>query len=302
MFLEKDERLIIIDIGCSIDPVYESGGVWRAFTISELQSLEKVGVKTIWFGWRTWLHSDWQIIYDEVGNILENTNLKILLPFFDAPPDDTWLLDGNIDYVNPDVGKSIDEVTLKFIDQFSYAKDRVQLIYSYMTGGEFVWLKGPGSPENANVWPLDPPLSSEIVAEFIVERQKILSAQHDEVWTSLHDILGYWSNEHLNRPRIINEALYAEFPGCEHYRVQYSYFRHMVSDHARSYIKNNPRSKYFVGSDYAEGLITNFDEGLELGIWGFVTAPIIAGNSEQAGLEDWQLENIETTIKRFGVM
>lgn len=296
MFLEKDERLIIIDIGYSINPIHES---WTPFTISELQSLEKVGVKTIWLGNRTWLHLDWQIIYNDVNNVLENTNLQILLPFFETPPDDTWLLNGNIDYANSDVGKSIDEVTLKFIDHFSYAKDRVQLIYSYMYGGEFVWHKGPGSIESADVVHLDPPLSSEIVAEFIVERQKILSAQHDEVWTSLHDILGYCENKHLNRPQIINEALYAEFPDCEHYRVQYSYFRLMVSDYARSYIKCNPRSKYFVGSDYAEGLITNFDEGLDLGVWGFVTAPIIADNPEYTRLEDWQLENIEATIKRF---
>ena len=290
MFLEKNERLLLMDY--SQIPPAGANKPKRFLSISDWQKIEGVGIKTIWWEHFDYLNPDWRV---RVDDFLENTNLKILLPFWYRPPSSyKWLVGkyNNIDYANPDVGKEIDEVTLSLLDELDDIKDRVQLIFAYR-GGEFAW---QGNPVLDN-----PPVPWEEVVKFIVERQKILSSQHNEVWSTLHDFLALRSNQ-LHWPKVLNDTLYAEFSDCEHYRILHAFFgpEGNFTAYNRLALMRNPRSKYFIGSEYVEGLSSNYDEGLELGTWGFITSPIHY-LTEHMGLEDWMLDGIKLAIAKLGL-
>jgi len=292
MFLEKNERLLLMDYS-QIPPAGENSPK-RFLSISDWQKLEKVGIQTIWLEHFDYLSSTWG---HKLDDFLENTNLKILLPFwYHPPPGYEWLrlVDNynNIDYANPDVGKSIDDFTLTLLDELDDVKDRVQLIYGY-NAGEFAWI-GDSVRDNPSVpW--------EVVVEFIVERQKILCSQHNEVWYKLHDFLALRQNQ-LDWPKRLNDALYAEFPDSEHYRVQHAFFATggNFTAYNRLALKRNPRSKYFIGSEYVKGLSDNYDEALKLGTWGFITSPIHF-LTDYMTLEDWMLEGIKVAIEKLGL-
>ena len=294
MFIGPKDRLIIMDLAG-----LESRG-YKALQISDFQELEGVGVRTIVFDGLAHLNVDWEIIYSKIDAVLRNTNLKILCSFWLTPPKDAnWLLGVEIDYGNPAVGKSIDETTLQFLDGLGSNRDRVQLNYSYGIG-EVDWMKyeyrlNPGQTGQHNRVGEAPPVSDERVAEFVVERQKILSAQHNEVWTSF---LNTHCSKHHPRPMIIDNALYDAYPDCTHYRLQHWYFPCMDNDYARGLIRNNPKSKYFVGSEWVPGLETNYKAGMEQGAWGFLTSPIHAYSGE-ASFQEWMLNTIGNAIKRL---
>ena len=63
-------------------------------------------------------------------------------------------------------------------------------------------------------------------------------------------------------------------------------------------IQNNPKSKYFIGSEWAQGLRDNYDAAMEQKAWGFITAPIHL-DSGFSRLEDWMLDRIGATIKKL---
>ena len=296
MFIEKNERLLIMDLAG-----LESLG-YTALQISDFRELERVGVRTISFEGLAQLDVDWNSLYYQIDNVLRNTNLKILLSFWRTPPKDaTWLLGVEIDYGNPTVGKSIDETTLRFLDGLGNNRDRVQLTYGYgSSGGEVDWMHYPYRLLPGTIGESDrhaelPPVSDERVAEFVVERQKILSAQHNEVWTSFLNTMV--APQHPRR-MIIDNALYDAYPDCTHYRLQHWYFPSMSNEVSRRHIRNNPKSKYFVGSEHVPGLESNYAAGMEQGAWGFITAPIHihAGASK---LDSGMLTIIENAIKRL---
>ena len=291
MFIEPNERLIIMDLA----------GKELALSVSNFQRLEEVGVRTVEFSVLTRLDLDWQIIYNKINEVLENTNLKVLCPFWWTPPTDVnGLLDSEINYADLAVGKSIDETTLRFLDGLGNNRDSVQVNYAYHTGGEVAWKKYsyrllPNTIGQHDTHSESPPVSDERVAEFIVERQKILSAQHNEVWTSLLNIM---CAAHHPRRMIIDNALYDAYPDCAHYRIQHWYFPGVDNDYSRSLIQNNPKSKYFIGSEWAQGLRDNYDAAMEQKAWGFITAPIHL-DSGFSRLEDWMLDRIGATIKKL---
>ena len=294
MFIGPKDRLIIMDLaGHRGHP---------ALSISDFQKLEEVGVSTIEFTAIGYLDKDWKIIYDVLDGVLRNTGLKILCPFWrTAPAGEDWLLGDEINYGDPKVGKSIDETTLRFLDGLGNNRDRVQVNYGYgIRGGEVDWMRyeyrlNPGQTGQHNRVGEAPPVSDERVAEFVVERQKILSAQHNEVWTSF---LNTHCSKHHPRPMIIDNALYDAYPDCTHYRLQHWYFPCMDNDYARGLIRNNPKSKYFVGSEWVPGLETNYKAGMEQGAWGFLTSPIHAYSGE-ASFQEWMLNTIGNAIKRL---
>lgn len=287
MFLEKDERLLIMELVNAI-----AGGTsymnQTNLSISDFQKLEEAGIKTIYLECFSHLNLDWQIMFDKLDDILENTNLKLICPFWYAsPPGENWLLHKEINYADPNVGKSIDEVTLKFLDQLGNRRDRVQVTYAYNQGGEFLWAvdKNWGT-HNA----LD-----EMVAEFIVERQRILSSQHNEVWSAMHDAMGgAWETS-----LVVNNALYAEFPDCQHYRIQHAYFAWNTRPDGGS-PDRIPWAKYFIGSDYVAGLTTNYDLGIKHGTWGFLTAPLHHEGTESV-LQDRMIDGIKVALKKLSL-
>lgn len=282
MFMEKDERLIISDV--HHNPTL-SQPKYPVISISGLQKLEGVGVKTIYWDNFCFHQPDWE---HRLNNILENTDLKILMPFWWKPPVGAeWLVgEGDeVDYANTDVGKSIDEFTLEFIESLSYTKNRTQLTYSYNRSGESVWMG-----EDARKVP---PLPKEVVAEFIVERQKVLSTQYNEVWTNLHDLM-----VNPEPVKAMNDYLYVELPDCDHYRIQQAYYLNMHGSYNVRAVRRNPRSKYFCGSQYVPGLAEHYDAWMEHGVWGFYTGPIHL-DTKETRIEDWMLEGIKVAIEKL---
>jgi hypothetical protein len=293
VFIEQDERFLIMNLAGLAG--------YPALSVSNFQALEAAGVRTIEFSSIAHLAVDWQTIYSQLSAVLENTNLKILCPFWrNSPKDLDWLLNGEINYGDPAVGKSIDEVTLRFIDGLGNNRDRVQVTYAPgVSGGEVDWMHFPyrvipgGSGFGREAEP--PPVSDEGVAEFIVNRQKILSAQYNEVWTSF---VNTQIGPHHPRRMIIENALYDAYPDCAHYRVNHWYFPNLETDHSRSMVRENSRSKYFVGSDWVAGLETNYDAGMEQGVWGFITAPIHI-HSGKSALSASMVDIIRTAIEKL---
>jgi hypothetical protein len=272
-------------------------------SISDFQGLEDVGVSTVEFSALAHLDLDWKIIYDKLDEVLRNTDLKLLCPFWRTSPKDVSWLDAKgieIDYGNPAVGKSIDETTLRFLDGLGNNRDRVQVNYAPgLSGGEVDWMRyeyrlNPGQTGAHNRVGEVPPVSDERVAEFIVDRQKILSAQYNEVWTSF-----VTTQREPSHPRwmIIENALYDAYPidEYEHYRIQHWYFDNLNNDLQRGLVRKNSRSKYFVGSNFVRGLETNYAAGMEQGVWGFITAPIHA-HSKKTALEEGMLNTIRIAI------
>lgn len=282
MFLEKDERLLIMDIfHC---PPHQR------LPLSDLVKLESVGVKTLYVDNFDFNLPDWHSI---INDILENTDLKLLLSFWNTPPPGrNWFIGKEINYRDSMVGESIDEFTLELLDHLSSVKDRVQLTYAYSLGGEFLWAESGnwGKHEHEN----------EMVAEWIVERQKILSSQHNEVWMVAHDAMGGT----LHTMLVVNNALYAAFPDCTHYRIQHLYmpwFPWTYKNEPKLIpLRRVPWAKYFVGSEYVPGLSTNFDKGMEHGVWGFLTSPIHA-DTNKTQIDDQMLEDIKVAIERLSL-
>jgi len=296
MFIGPNDHLIIMDL---------AGLEFRGFptlSISDFQELESVGVKVVEFTALAHLHLDWKIIYDKLDGVLRNTDLKLLCPFWRTSPKDvSWLSGVEIDYGNPAVGKSIDETTLRFLDGLGNNRDRVQVNYAPgLSGGEVDWMAYtyrliPGTVGGTGQKAEIPPVSDEGVAEFIVDRQKILSAQHNEVWTSL---VNAQIVHHHPRRMIIENALYDAYPDCAHYRINHWYFPNLHDDYGRNMVRENSRSKYFVGSEWVQGLKTNYDAGMEQKVWGFITAPIHL-QSKKSKLDSKMLAIIGEAIKKL---
>jgi len=275
MFLEKDERLLIMDI--MTEPYLQ-------LSISDLQKLEGVGVKTLHVDNFEFNLPDWE---SRIDNILENTNLKLILPIWNTPPPHrNWFIGREINYEDPMVGESIDEITLLLLDHLDYAKDRLQLTYAYNLGGEFIWIENWGGHEHQN----------EMIAEFVIERQKILSSQHNEVWMVAHDAMGGT----LHTMLVVNNALHAAFPDCEHYRIQHHYFAWVNQQWTDALLRRVLWAKYFVGSEWVAGLASNYDRGMGHGAWGFLTSPIHT-KAKKTYIDDEMLATIDVAIEKLSL-
>jgi len=290
MFLTETDYIIIMEVK------------QKPISLNDLLKLEDVGIETILLSGWTYLGSSWDIFLNRIDSILEGTNLKVMLELFYSPVHDWWLIPieqsspsyrayRHVNYSNPEVGSSIDECILELYSRVDSA--RVKFNYAGARGGEFLW-------ENNN---LACPISIEILTKFMVDRQRVIADKHGEVWTTFHHMLG----GNLTTTTAINEALYDAFPTnkYEHYRVQSIQFAPTATialeEFNRKAIQSNPRSKYFVGSEWAEGLATNLEKALEHGVYGFLTSPM-HNFVPYTQIEDWMLDNIKEAIKRLSLI
>ena len=291
MFLTKTDYIIIMQ-----QPE-------KPISIPDLLKLEEAGIETIQLATLPVLNMPWETFLDRIDSILKNTNLKVMMELFRAPLHDWWLIpieqssrsyrqQRHVDYKNPEVGRSIDECMLELIERVD--SNRVHFNYAGAWGGEFLW------EDNSSPCPVP----VEVLTEFMVDRQRICANQHQhgEVWTLFHHLLG----GNLDTTTAINEALYDAYPidEYEHYRIQYVQFTPGATVGGEEFYKNavlsNPKSKYFVGSEWAEGLVVNCEKAMEHGAYGFLTCPMHTF-IPHTKIEDWMLDNIRETIRKLSL-
>jgi len=287
MFLTKTDYIIIMEM--SEKPI----------SIPDLLKLQEAGIETVFLV--TWanLNMPWEIFLNRIDSIVQETSLKVMIVLFYAPKYDWWLIPiehsspshriyRHIDYQNLAVGRSIDRCLMDLLAKID--RTRVQLIFSGTLGGEFLWEDNSSSC----------PLSLEALIKFIIDRQRICANQNGEVWMTHHHMLG----GNLVATTAINEALYAAFPTdeYEHYRIQYVQFAPTASIEMEEFNKKailgNSRAKYFVGSEWVEGLKSNYEKAIEHGAYGFLTAPMHT-YIPYTQIEDWMLNNIKETVGKL---
>ena len=289
MFITKTDYIIIME------------AAQKPISIPDLLKLEEAGIETILLSNWTHLNMPWEIFGNRIDSIIQGTNLKIMIGLFHAPFHDWWLVPveqsspsyrryRQVDYENPEVGPSIDRCLLGLIEQVD--NDRVMFNYVGAMEGEFLW-------EN-NSRPC--PVPMEVLTKFMVDRQRIGANQYGEVWTGFHHMLG----GNLDTTTAINDALYNAFPvdEYEHYRSQFVQFSPAATIEGEEFNKNailsNPKSKYFVGSEWVEGLATNLEKVVEHGAYGFITSPMHPLITHTQ-IEDWMLDNIREAIKKLSL-
>ena len=286
MFLDADEHMLIMDDMDSL------------MSIQDFQKLESGGVKTVYlheaihlqtiFSKNNQYESDWSSVDARINPLLENTNLKMLVPFFSNPPrvlQHFWYADNVINYGDPEVGKSIDEYFTLVRNHLPL--NRVQLVYAFDSDGEFIWRTKAKSI----------PYSEQQVIDFMVDRQKLFSIQHNEVWNNLHNTLG-WVWDWIDK---INSNLCLQFPHCSHYRIQFSHFPMTWPPFAYDIIRKNYDLygiKSFVGSEYIEGININMPKAIGQKVWGYFTSPI-HHYTKRKRVDDWMLAPIHNANKTF---
>jgi len=274
----------------------------KPISIPDLLKLEKAGIETIFLVSWVNLGMPWEIFLNRIDSIIQRTSLKVIVILFYTPKYDWWLIPiehssasyrmyRHINYQNSAVGRSIDRCVMDILAQVD--RTRVQLIFSGAMGGEFLW-----EDNNSSC-----PIPLEKLIKFIIDRQRICANQFGEVWMTHHHMLG----NNLITTTAINEALYDAFPidEYEHYRIQYVQFAPTASVELEKFNKkavlSNPRSKYFVGSEWVEGLKSNYEKAIEHGVYGFLTAPMHI-YVPYAQIEDWMLDNIREAIKNLSLV
>ncbi len=290
MFITKDDYIIIMEVA------------QKPIVIADLLKLEEAGIETILLS--NWVHLGfpWDAFLNRIDSILQGTNLKVMLEIFYTPQHDWWLIPveqsspsyrkrRHINYANPEVGPSIDKCVLELYG--SVDKTRVQFLFGGAAGGEFLW-------EDNN---LPCPVPVEVLTNFLVDRQRIFANKFGEVWAIHHHNL--WGN--LTTTTAINNALYDAFPTdeYEHYKIQSIQFMPAATIEGEEFNKKavlgNPKSKYFVGSEWAEGLVTNYEKALEHGVYGFLTSPM-HNFLPYTKIEDWMLDNIKEAIRKLSLV
>ena len=303
MFITPDENVIIME------------DLYNPFSVDDLHKLEDAGIKTVYLTHPICLEKvspapgrvlDWSSVDDKVEKYFK-TSLKVLLPFYYTMPD--WfyddcyiqkhptLLDHNIpNYANLDYIDTVDGYISDALHHFNAYLDRVQLTYAIPAGGEFLW-------DSNQVEPF--PVHPDEITGFVVGRQTLLARQHGEIWTLFHNFLGdsmNWNNTQL-------PSLYAqlekEFPSASRYSIQGAHFScGYITDKEKQMKVRTYKEKFgvqsFVGSDYCEGMIANFDAAIEQSVRGFLTAPLHHYNSKHPkSIEPWMVDAIRNTNKKF---
>jgi len=289
MFITKTDYIIILEMA------------GKPISIPDLLKLEEAGIETILLADYTYLGLPLEIFLNRIDSIIKETNLKILINFFYAPLHDWWLIPieqsslsyrkyRHINYENPEVGPSIDRYMMDVLGRVD--RTRVQIIFAGAWGGEFLW--------EDNTTPCPVPI--EALTGFMVDRQRICANQFGEVWMMSHHNLG----GNLDTTIAINDAFYNAFPTdeYEHYRIQAVQFVPAATVEGEAFNKNaiqsNLKSKYFVGSEWAEGLAVNCEKAIEHGAYGFFTSPMHTYIS-YTQIEDWMLDNIREAIRKLSL-
>ena len=289
MFITNTDYIIILEMA------------GKPISIPDLLKLEEAGIETILLADYIHLGLPWDVFLNRIDSIIQETNLKILINVFYTPLHDWWLIPieqsspayrliRHINYINPEVGPSIDRCMMDILARVD--RTRVQVLFAGAGGGEFLW-------EDNN---LSCPVPIKVLTDFLVDRQRICADQFGEVWMMHHHNLG----GNLDTTTAINNALYNAFPTdeYEHYRIQSIQFTPGATvggeEFAKRAVLSNPKSKYFVGSEWAEGLAVNCEKAKDHGAYGFLTSPMHTHIS-YTQIEDWMLDNIREAIRKLSL-
>jgi hypothetical protein len=297
MFLESDEHIIIME-DTYLNP----------YTITDVSMLIDAGIKTVHINdvicWNELANQyvpgyNWSALDKRIEKYLFS-DLKIILPFFFTMPDwfpsDWYYIKGKIpNYANKEMCAAIDDFAYAILDYYSDIKDRVQFTFAIPSDGEFLW---DAMIEN------NYPFSDDVIAEFIINRQKILIEQHNEMWIYLHTFLGAENSWNRHKLPILYQALRNEFGDIPFYSIQFAHFatgNHPTNPECQSKVaeyKDKFGIQFFIGSQYCEGLVSNFDKTIQQKVRGFITCPNMSFSTHRH-VEPWMVETIRNTNQKF---
>jgi hypothetical protein len=303
MFLEPDERIFILEDDINF-PLAEN----------DLKILEDAGIRTIhnshFICWDKLQTEDGKFDWSSFDAAIEKflkTDMKLLLSFYYTTP--TWFPDewyihksndllqiipnyGNLDYIN-----AVDVFAIELLKHCKDLKNKIQLTFAIPAGGEFLW---------DAVMTNNFPVSDETIIRFVVGREKLLVKQYGEVWLYLHNYLGHPENWNNKRLAFLYKALAEEFPNNPIYSVQYAHFavgRSLTGEEQQNKVtqyKNEYGIKFFVGSEYCEGLKTNIDAALRQEVYGFVTSPLhLFSQNQYTSIQPWMIDALKTANGRL---
>jgi hypothetical protein len=293
MFMRPDEHIVIMEVGRNLNPV-----IGPHFMLpDEYKRLVDIGLNTIYHQ-----HAiDWQemqpteespidfSLLDEYMETIIKTGCKALIPFFHTCPQ--WKTPewygfrgpyGIPNYGAAWVGEEIDNFAKLIISR--YDPKYFQLIYAIPVDGEFPAEFGPNHRDIPFPWPW--------LANFLIERQRLLSQQHGEIWTAYH----HYTSPVWFEP--VHDALQAALPDVTHYAIQFTHFVHhrRVQVERLQWARDKWGIKYFAGSEYCQGLEKHLPLAIEQGIWGFITAPLYPGPCPER-LDQWQVDALDAANK-----
>jgi hypothetical protein len=278
MFLKPSEHIIIMDDAPLI-----------SFSLDDLRKLEDAGIETVMLPHALY----WGSNADKQLELVLQTSLKSIIPFFYGLSFQEYP-----NYADEGFCKSIDDFCYSTLEYYESLRSRVQFIFAIPNGGEFLW----------DAFKIDNfPVSDGIIAKFIIDRQKILIQQHGEIWMCLHHFLGHpknWNNTHILN---VYRAIRDEFPAAPFYSIQFAHFAvgntpivEPTLFAKTTLYKELFDLKVFVGSEYCEGLKTNYDKLIQQNLWGFITSPLQSFNmAKPKSIEPWMVEVIRDTNKKL---
>ena len=300
MFIENDEHIVIMEDFDSYP-----------FSIDDIKKLEDASIKTVYMTnvmcWDDmYSRNDWSSLDGKIEKY-EKSNMKLVIPFYGIGLPQRFMRTigaglaergdfgnwSNYVYNSPNYGdeeyiQAVDNLAHQLFQRVSDFPRPIQFSFSIPQNGEF-----PFFPHTDD-WPY----SNEVLLKFIVDRQRILNSQYGEVWTAYHNLSGLWNAKYMP---LLYDTLRKEFPDSPYYAVQFGHFVNSLE--VQMYVAKYAVEygvRFLIGSNYVEGLITNFDAGAAQNIWGFLTAPLHGENPVQhKHIEDWMIPVIRTANEKL---
>ena len=307
MFLRPDEHIIIME-----DDFY------NPFDDDDIKMLIDAGIKTIHVPhaicWDKIYNQnssirDWSSLDNSINQYLKH-DLKLILPFYYTMPrwfPADWYIDNtkqNPDevvpnYANDNFKLEVSEFADEVLNHLNDIRYKVQLTYAIPSLGEFLW---------DNIYKEPFPVSDDVIHNFIIDVQRTLVTQHGEVWLYFHNFLGGIHNWNNIKLPLLYETLKDKFKGHPIYSVQ---FAHFVVGTVSTNLKDQSLVKkyrdeygiqFLVGSQYCEGLSSNFDVAMEQNVRGFLTCPVMSFFEKNGHIQSWMVNSIKQANKRFEEM
>ena len=103
---------------------------------------------------------------------------------------------------------------------------------------------------------------------------------------------------------MLYQSLRNEFQDVPIYSIQFSHFAagNVLTDKEKQYkvaeYKDRFGIQFFIGSQYCEGLIDNFEEAIRQKVRGFITCPNMSFCAYRH-VEPWMVGNIKITNRKF---
>ena len=202
MFIHPDEHIIIME-----DEFYDP------FNDDDIKMIVDAGIKTVHVPHSIYWDKiyqpntserNWFSLDAAVGKYLK-TDLKLILPFYYTMPrwfHPSWYLDNtrpNPDevipnYANQDFALAVDGFAKEVLHHLYDLRNRVQLTYAIPSLGEFLY--GGLTPDPYKI-------PEEFIHKFVIDRQKILKKQYNEIWLYYHNFLNGQSQLERNQTTIL---------------------------------------------------------------------------------------------------